>query len=88
MENQQIINELCKEVGELKGVVKTGFRNVNSRLDKMNGSADKREKRINKLESDNDQRKGVIATVSGVTSVVVTIIFFIADYFLKKLTGK
>lgn len=53
-EREQILQEL----GSIKGQMKTGFDAVHDRLDKLNGSVAKHEKRLNTIDVDHAERRG------------------------------
>jgi len=74
------LNEINRAIGKLQGEVSSGFKNINKRLDIMNGGIKEGEKRINDLESEVDKSKGVLAIIGSVAGIVAS---FILNLLLK-----
>ena len=84
MTGNSSLNEINRSIGKLQGELKSGFSAVNKRLDYINGQGTGRETRINKLESDMDRGRGVIAVIGAVAGIVASFMLDIGARFFKK----
>ena len=78
------LNEISRAIGNLEGTVASGFKSMNKRLDKVNGTINSHDTRINKVESEQDKAKGVATILGGMAGVVIVAI----EYAIKKALGK
>lgn len=69
MTDHKMIDRIWAQMDKLEGKVEEGFSNVHVKLDKV-------------LESKNMAR-GAIIVVSGISSIVITLIFQIISLYLK-----
>jgi len=67
-------------VGEIKGEVK----GINNRLDRMNGTIQSHDNRINKNESAIDQQKSKSALIAGLVGFVVSAVGLVIAWFKIK----
>jgi len=78
---QQILADICKQIGELQGTVKKGFEGVDTHFTRLNSKIAKQEIRINANESSIDQTKGSVKTIGIVWGSIVTVISLAIAFF-------
>ena len=81
MENNQTIKEIYRAVGRLEGKIETGFSAVNGRLDKINGTVENHDGRINVNESKIDNARGAMKMITMIGAFIGAIVGFLISYF-------
>ncbi|NQS89820.1 hypothetical protein HQ584_08540, partial [Patescibacteria group bacterium] len=71
MSDQNKLNEISRAIGRLEGSVDIGFETITGRLDRMNGTLKSHDKRINKVESEQDKAKGIATILGGIAGTVI-----------------
>jgi len=84
MLDQNKLNEISRAIGRLEGSVDIGFETITGRLDRMNGTLKSHDKRINKVESEQDKAKGIATILGGIAGTVI----IVAKYAIDKVSGK
>ena len=74
-----ILTEMNRTMGEVVGEVK----GINKRLDKLNGSVNNHDARINKNESKLDTMLGKVSVVGSLGVFIGGLIMWLFDYFTK-----
>lgn len=63
-----------RSIGRLEGIVKTGFDEINKRLDRMNGTIKDHDGKINQLETFRDNYEGQEKQVGKMASIFGAIV--------------
>ena len=82
--NKAILIEISRSLGVVEGELKIGFSSINKRLDKINGEVSKHDTRINKVESENDRRKGVITIIGAMAGIAASFVLNLLSSLIKK----
>ncbi|MBT9146232.1 MAG: hypothetical protein DDT42_02114 [candidate division WS2 bacterium] len=83
MKNKNSDDDLYRALGCLEGKIDVGFKNIIDRLDKINGTNDKHENRINKIENKISTSDGKVAGVAFIISFIVSVIGIFWKYFSR-----
>ena len=65
--------ELAQQIGELRGIVVEGFKGVHQRQDTTNGRIGKLEIRVEDLESNDSERKGMVKGIKTSWTFVIQV---------------
>ena len=85
------MDNIERAIGNLEGTMKTGFKEINRRLDKTNGTIEDHNDKIDKLETFKDQTEGAkkettrIAGIGGaIAGGFVTAVIWVATKLFNK----
>lgn len=70
-----------KAIGKLEGITEIGFKNVNNRLDKLNGKILKHDKDIDVIQEKQSISEGKVAGMILIISTLLVIISLVISYF-------
>jgi len=84
MQEVNKLNEIHRSIGRIEGTLSTGFSSINKRLDKINGEVYRHDTRINKVESENDKRKGVITIIGAMAGIAASFVLNLLSSLIKK----
>ena len=79
-----IDNEVQRSLGNLEGTLNEGFKAINNRLDKINGSVQSHSKKIDDLETFRDNFQGRMSIIGSVAGAIGAIITMIINHFINK----
>ena len=77
------LNEINRAIGNLEGTIKEGFKAVNFRLDKINGSLDNHETRLNRNETKIDEATGSAKMLAIIWGVIITIVNLVIGFWKR-----
>ena len=77
-------DDIQRSLGRLEGTISTGFKAINERLDKLNGSIKTHEEKINLLEAFRDNLQGRMSIIGAIGGVIGTLITIFFNKFINK----
>ncbi len=83
MNNKSSLEDINRAIGCLEGKIDVVFENITNRLDKINGTNEKQEIRISKIENKISTSDGKIAGIAFIISFVVSIAGIVWKYLSR-----
>lgn len=77
-------DNIQRTLGNLEGTINEGFKAINNRLDKINGTIIRHEDKLNVFETFKDNLRGQMTIIGAVTGFIGAIVTMVINKFINK----